>query len=823
MSESTQPTMAIDAGGAEAAVPQLTRAAKVALLSGADMWSVAAVERIGTGRLVMSDGPSGVRGDSFVTGRSASFPAGVALAATWDPDLVTEVGRALGDEARRRGVHVLLGPTVNLHRHPLGGRNFECFSEDPELTSRMACAYITGVQSVGVASCVKHLVANESEFERHTISSEVDAAVLRELYLTPFEEAVRAGAWSVMASYNRLNGTHTTEHPWLLTGLLRNEWGFDGVVISDWFATHSTAAALAAGLDIEMPGPPRYRGRALLEALEEGLVDQADLDRSARRVLRLIDRTSFERDHRPAPGSAAGMSRLIRAAGARGMVLLQNRGVLPLAPGVLRKVAVIGPLADTGQFQGGGSTQVNPPSVSGILPALGDTLGPQAEITFERGCVLPDWPAPLGPPLLRTPAGDDGVLVECRRAADPEAAPVSVDHARTLQLVWLGRVAAGLGNDELLVRAHSVLHPADDGLHELSVAGTGSVRVLLDGAVVLDQAHNPAPAGGMVFDFGRPAAPVPVELSADRAVDLVVEFTPAPGAVLVRLDIGLIPPGGAELLGRAVAAADAADAVVVVAGSPAGWETEGYDRPAMNLPGAQDELIASVTAANPRTVVVLNTGAPCSMPWAARAGAIVQMWFPGQEIGGALADVLSGAVNPSGKLPTTFPADGDRLPCSAHYPGADGRVEYAERFSVGYRRTPSQGAAEALFAFGHGLSYSTFSLGSPEVRALKDASEPGWEVAVPVTNIAGPAGREVVQLYVASAAPDRPVLELKGFAAAEVSPGETALARIIVARRRLRTWGRDGWQFPDGPVPVRIGTSSADLPLHAELPPLDPR
>jgi beta-glucosidase len=275
-----------------------------------------------------------------------------------------------------------------------------------------------------------------------------------------------------------------------------------------------------------------------------------------------------------------------------------------------------------------------------------------------------------------------------------------------------------------------------------------------------------------------------------------------------------------------VAAAAAADAVLVVAGSPAGWETEGRDRPGLALPGGQDELIAAVCAANPAAVVALNTGAPVSMPWADRAGAILQMWFPGQEIGAALADVLTGAVNPSGKLPTTFPGDLGRLPAAAYYPGAAGRVEYGERLSVGYRRAPrAPGAgreqeAAGTFAFGHGLSYSRFELGVPDVRPLAGDQEPGWEITVPVTNAEGPAGREVVQVYVTSAAPDRPALELKGFAAVDVGPGQTATARIAVARRRLRAWGPGGWEYPGGPVTVRIGTSSADLPLEAELPAL---
>lgn len=809
-------------GPAEAALPGLTTEGKVALLAGADTWRVAPGGELGTGPLVMSDGPSGVRGDSFVAGRSACFPAGVSLAATWDPELVAEVGRALGAEARSRGVHVLLGPTVNLHRHPLAGRNFECFSEDPELTSQLACAYISGVQSVGVACCIKHLVANESEFERFTISSDVAEEVLRELYLRPFEDAVRAGVWSVMASYNRLNGTYTSEHPWLLTTVLRDEWGFDGVVVSDWFATHSTADALAAGLDIEMPGPPRYRGGKLAVALSSGDAAAGDLDRAARRVLRLIDRTTPAGASATvlpdAPPDAAARSRLIRSAGARGMVLLQNRGVLPLTPGALRSVAVVGPLADNEQFQGGGSAQVNPARVSRVLPALADALGPAVKLSFERGCVLPGWKSSLGGPLLRAPDGDDGVLVEYRLAADPQAPPLSAHTARTLQLRWIGAVSDGSANEALLVRARGILTPAEDGPHQLTITSTGTVRVMLDGEAVAGHTPTASPVEGVASDRRHEATTATVELAAGRAAEFVAEFRPAPGAGLNRLEIGLSPPGHPDLQERAVAAAAAADAVVVVAGSPEGWETEGRDRADFCLPGGQNELIEAVAAANPRTVVALNIGAPCAMPWAERAAAIVAMWFPGQEIGAALADVLTGAVNPSGKLPTTFPRDLGDLPSAGYYPGADGHVGYGERFSIGYRRAPGEAHAQPLFPFGHGLSYSAFGLGPAQVRVLPSASGPGWEITVPVTNTAGPAGREVVQLYAESGTPGRPVLELKAFAGVHAEPGETVSAVLALPRWRLRRWAGQGWEYPAGPVRVRIGTSSADLPLAAELP-----
>jgi beta-glucosidase len=757
----------------------MSREEKVSLLSGQDTWTVAPVERLGIPSLVMSDGPAGVRGQSFMSGRSVSFPCPTALAATWDPELVGEVGRALGAEARREGVHVLLAPTVNLHRHPLAGRNFECFSEDPELTSEMACAYINGVQSQGVACCIKHFVGNDSEYERHTISSEIDETTLRELYLRPFEAAVTRGVWSVMASYNRLNGTHTSEHPWLLGQVLRDEWGFDGAVVSDWFGSQSTVEALVAGLDIEMPGPPRYRGDALLEAMKDGTVPEAAVDRAVERVLRLIGRTASGQTPAQVPDN---LSALVRKAAARAVVLLKNDGVLPLQPGTLKTVALIGPGADVGTFQGGGSAHVNPAAVAGILPALNDALGPGVEVRFERGCLTREWPHPLTAPLV------DGLAVQYvdRVTGQPVGEGLN---PRSLQLTWIGELVPGRSNDDVTVRVQATLQPIETGRHELIASGTGTVRLAVDGHALPDAA---------------------VELEAGVATSLTIEFETARHRGLSRLEVDVLPPDPPDLLDRAVALASRADAVVVVAGSPPGWESEGRDRDSLTLPGGQDALIERVCAANPRTAVVVNTGAPVTMPWAEQAGALLQMWLPGQEMGRALADVLTGAVNPAGRLPTTFWRQQDDVPSDPWYPGGDGRVAYGEGLFMGYRH---QGA-QPRFPFGHGLSYTTFVFGQPAVSSTDN----GFQIAVPVSHAGGPVGRQVVQVYVASGWDDRPLRELKGFDPVEVGPGETVMARVAVPGEKLRWW-RDGrWVTPPGPLRAWVGTSATDLPFTVELP-----
>lgn len=812
----------------------LTLEEKVSLLAGQDVWRLAGIERLGIPALVTSDGPAGVRGASFMSGRSHSFPCETALAATWDPDLVHDIGVALGTEARQHGVDILLAPTVNLHRHPLGGRNFECFSEDPLLTARMAEAYITGVQSRGVACCVKHFVCNDSEFQRHTISSEVDETTLRELYLQPFEAAVHSGVHAVMASYNKLNGTHTSEHPWLLGDLLRDEWGFDGVVISDWFATHTTAAALDAGLDLEMPGPTWFRGDLLIDAVRSGEVAEDVVDRSARRILTLIARTAglppagSDRPDgaveagRPEQGDAEqgdAVIGLVRRAAARSMVLLHNhRGVLPLERDALATVAVIGPGADHGVFQGGGSAQVNPTGTVGILPALADALGDGVTVRFERGCVVHDWPRPLTGPLVTTPGGEPGVEVGYWDRSSADGAPLWLETAPHLQLTFIGNVLTDRPNDQVMLRARAVLHPTEAGRYQLVVAGTGVVRLRLDGETVHEGEWDTP--GGLVFSINDLAGRVAIDLEAGVSRSLDVEFLPGPAKGLTRLEATFVPPDPPDLLARAVDAARSADAVIVVAESPHGWETEGRDRPTMTLPGGQDELIAAVAAANPATAVVVNAGAPIAMPWADDVGAVVAMWLPGQEMGNALADVLTGAVNPSGRLPTTIPVSEADAPSAPHYPGEDGSVVYGEGTSMGYRHGEGSPHPAPRFPFGHGLSYSTFELGHPEVDQHGAGADAELEVTVPVTHTGGPAGRHVVQVYISSGRPGGPAFQLQGYAAVDLEPGRTETARVTVTRRQLRFWDGDGdgWTIPTGPLTVYVGSSAGDLPFRIALP-----
>ncbi len=708
-----------------------------AFVAGADLWTTPGSDRLGIGPLIMTDGPNGARGSRWTGLASACFPCGSALGATWDPDLVREVGEALGEETRHKGAHLLLAPTVNLHRHPLGGRHFECMSEDPYLTARLAVAYVQGVQSRGVGCTIKHFVANDTEFQRMTISSDVDERTLRELYLVPFEAAVtEAGVWAVMSAYNKLNGTSCSEHRWLLTDLLKGEWGFDGIVVSDWFGTYSTVASANHGLDVEMPGRPAHWGRKLAEAVRAGEVDEATVRDKARRIVRTLERAGAVHDRTPRverTDPLPGHDRLIRRAAASAMVLLRNDGLLPLEASSIGTLAVIGPNAATAQIQGGGSAGVTPHRAVSPLDGLRAALEPRGvRVTHERGCSTHKRVPPIDASVLG-PAG-----LTCRYAT-PDGREVLTETSPTGHFVWLGAWSPAVppGFSATLT---GTLVPTERGPWTLALTVAGDARLLLDGEVVVD-AWDITERSDAFFGFGTPEQRTEIELEAGRGYELVVEYSSASSKGFAALTVGCLPPAPDDLMDRAVAAASAADAAVVVVGTNADWESEGHDRAALELPGRQVELIRRVAAANPRTAVVLNCGSPVDVSWAPEVPAVLLGWFAGQEWGHALADVLLGVTDPGGRLPTTWPQRLEDTPAFTAYPGDEGHVRYGEGVFMGYRWYDTR-RLEPAFPFGHGLSYTTFVYGDPVVAVGADGRTA--EVRVTVTNTGSRAGSEVV-------------------------------------------------------------------------------
>jgi beta-glucosidase len=670
-SRDTAPSAANDDTIAKRYLAEMTLDEKATLLTGDSVWTTAAVPRLGLPSLRMADGPHGVRRTpstgsmAFSAHAATCFPTASSTAATWDPDLLREMGEAIGREAIALEVDVVLGPGVNMKRSPLCGRNFEYFSEDPYLAGRLAVGWIDGIQSLGVGASLKHLAVSNQETRRMSVSAEVDERALREIYLPAFEQAVTAARpWTVMCSYNRINGVYASEHRQLLTDILRSEWGFDGFVVSDWAAVHDRPSALAAGTDLEMPGPRPRRVRSVIEAVHAGALDEKVVDEAALRVLRIIVRASAT----PKGGSfdAAAHHALARRIAAEGMVLLKNDGVLPLATG--GRIAVIGRAAKEPRIQGGGSSQITPTQVDSPIDELVRSAG-GATIFYSPGY--------------------------------------------------------------------------DDEQHE------------------------------------RP-----------------------------------------DLVADAVAAAADSDVAVVFVALPVAKESEAGDRTDLDLVPQHVALIRAVCAAQPRTVVVLfNGSAVVVAPWIDGAAAVLEAWLSGQAAGGAIADVLFGATEPSGRLAETFPLRLEDTPAYLNFPGDGDRVRYGEGVYIGYRWYEARDLPVA-FPFGHGLSYTTFRYDHARVSTTSFADVDGVTVFVDVTNTGGRAGSDVVQVYVrdVEASVQRPNKELRGFAKVRLEPGETRTVEVRLDPRAFAFWDvrRRAWVTEGGAFEILIGSSSAAI--HAVIP-----
>lgn len=788
-------------------VSELTLDEKVSLCHGSDFMHTTPVERLGIPRLMVTDGPHGARGSGWAGPTSAYFPCGTALGATWDPVLVREVGAAIGRQVLSKGASVLLGPTMNIHRSPLAGRNFECYSEDPYLTARLAVAYVDGVQSMGVGACAKHFVCNDSEFERLSISSEVDERTLREIYLPPFESCVReAKVWWVMGAYNGLNGSFCCENAELLNRILREEWGFPGVVVSDWWALKSTLGAARGGCDLEMPGPGMFFSESLAKAVRSGEVDEATIDAKVRRLLETMERVGLLDDPGERPQEALDRPEdraLIRRAGAEAMVLLRNEGgVLPLSH--LETLAVLGPNADVAVIGGGGSSEVSRHYAVTPLDGIRAAVGDDVEILFERGCLAYKMLPELDARLVGSDGGP-GMTIEFFEHLDPEGEPAVRSHTTRMSLRWVGD--APIEGERFSARLLGTLTPDRAGEWTLGLVAAGRSRLFLDDELVVDNWTSPEP-GDSFFGLASAEQTARVPLEAGRAYALRVEFR-ARARFAAGLHVGCLPPG-ADDMDAAVEAAGRAGAAVVVVGTNADWETEGRDRERMDLPGPQDELVRRVAAANPNTVVVVNAAAPVTMDWVDEVPAIVQCWFPGQECGNAIADVLFGKVNPGGKLPTTLPVRYEDNPAYGNYPGEGGKVHYREGIFVGYRHYDAHDV-EPRFPFGHGLSYTTFRYGDVTV----EPSGAGAAVTIDVTNTGDRGGCEVVQLYVrdVECSVERAPKELKAFQKVRLEPGETKTVRLMLDRRAFSFWDatRHEWEAEPGDFELLIGSSSRDI------------
>ena len=689
---------------------RMTDEEKATMLSGSGWMESAAIPRLGIPAIKMADGPMGVRawsGPSAVTNaansqlkvESTAFPAGIAMAATWDPELVRREGQAIGQEVKALGRDMILGPTVNINRIPLWGRNFEGYGEDPWLASRLGVAYIRGVQSEGVIPSVKHFAANNEEFERHRLDESIDERTLHEIYLPAFKAAIKeADVWTVMSAYQKVNGLHCAESAPLLTGILKNEFGFRGFVVSDWGSTYSTAATVNAGMDLEMPGGPPMQewlknprtqesgnGAGWLTAdkvladLKAGTIAEATLNDNVSRILRVLFLSGiFDHPHVATGDVDNAAQKAIALQGAtESIVLLKNEGlVLPLDPDKVHSIAVIGPNAANARTGGGGSSLVRSKAPVAPLAGILERANTGMQVTYAQGVAM---------------EGED---------------------------------------------------PAKD-----------------------------------------------------------------------------TPEARAALLKEAVAVASRSDVAILVVGRYNHNETEGSDVKTMDLPAGQDELIEAVEKANPRTVVVLNTGDPVTMTrWVDKTAALLDMWYGGEEAGHALAAVLFGDTSPSGKLPVTFPRRIQDSPAFSHYPGTNLHTDYAEGIYVGYRYYDTR-HVEPQFPFGFGLSYTSFEYSDLKVSPSKASAAKPIEVTLQVRNTGDRPGAEVVELYIhdGHSPIDRPDHELKAFRRIDLKPGESGTVRLWLDRSSFSYWNSatHTWTATPGEFEIQIGASSRNIRLRA--------
>ncbi|GJC87606.1 beta-glucosidase B [Colletotrichum liriopes] len=807
----------------EAILRSLTLEEKVRLLAGRNFVETGDVPEKGVPAIKTTDGPNGTRGAAIDgSTKAACFPAACSIAATFDRALARKVGYALAQESKAKGARCLLAPTVCIHRHPLGGRNFESYSEDPFLAGKLASEMIQGCQSLGVSATIKHFVANEQETARTTVDEAISERALREIYLKPFEIAIKeAKPWAIMSAYNLVNGKHCDSNEWLLKEVLRGEWGWEGLVMSDWGGTNSVAEGIEAGMDIEMPGPPRIRKpAAVLDAVRKGEVTEDVIDERVRAILEWTEKLNGFRD--PAITVEKAIDRpehraLIRDAGARGIVLLKNdNNILPLTKDKVegKTIALIG-YAKDGLAHGGGSASVNAHYRLSPWDALHSALGDRVTFTYAKGAHKERL---LPPSASRETSARFRVFYEFGKE---DAEPVSVLNS------YPNSAYSPLGSQESMWKTLDIVGdftPFETGTHYIACSGIGPTQVWVDDEIVFEQEGNCAdPMGALFLAANEPE--IKHAFAAGKTYRLRIHSKPPTkigleileGRTGVRMGFALESDHDADLQGEAARVAAEADLAIVFTGHDPQWETEGRDQESFHLPCGQDGLVGVVAKANKNTIVVNSTGVAVAMPWLDDVSALAQSWFPGQECGNAIADVLTGAVNPEGRLPVSFPARVEDAPAHGNFPGerdADGqlKVEYAEGVFVGYRHYDRVGTDVLNFPFGYGLSYTTFSHANFRVAKKGDAADE-LEVSVDVSNTGAVAGGAAVQIYAGKTerSADTPAKVLVAFDKVRLQPGERQTVALGVSAKDFASFDETErqWVVEAGEYSFSLGESAA--------------
>lgn len=792
---------------------KLTVEQKIGLIGGTDGFYLRGVPEIGLPPLRMSDGPYGVRG----VGPATAYAAGIGLAASWDPQLAGRFGEAIGRDARARGVAFWLAPGVNIYRAPMNGRNMEYYGEDPYLASQIVVPVIRGVQGQGVVATVKHFAANNSEYDRRNLDTLVDERTLREIYLPAFEAAVKQGhVAAVMGSYNLVNGDYLTENRRISHDILKGEWGFDGIFMSDWEATYDGVKAANAGLDLEMPEGKAMNPELARAALADGRVSMATLDDKARRILRMAARFGFlDRDQKDpsVPLFGEGNRAVALDTARESIVLLKNeRSVLPLEPKALKSIAVIGPRAWPATPTAGGSSKVDPLEAVSFVTGIGRYLGEDVRVLFSAG--LPTEKEVFKQTAFTTADGQPGLQMQVFDNPDFAGTP---EHTETVPRLdsWKPELWTPSAKQRRSIRWTGRYVPAASGEHMFLAAAASfdTYTLTVDGEKLIEQPYREGQAPLYVTRM----------LQAGKPVTLTLDYRP--DVDYPRIGLGVTPMAGL-IAPEALKMAQTADAAVVAVGFDAISESEAYDR-TFALPWGQEALIKAVAAANVKTVVTVTSGgAYATEAWLPQVPALLQNWYPGQEGGQALAEVLFGARSPSGKLPISFERRWEDNPTLDWYyapPHKDGekpKVRYGEGVFVGYRGYASQPKKpQPLFAFGHGLSYTNFEFGKLEVG--KPTADGSVTLAFDVTNTGHRAGAEVAQIYIGQRSPkiQRPAKELRAFRKLQLAPGETQRVTLTLDRRAFAYYDvkKNGWQVDAGRYTVYLGNASDRTPLTAEI------
>lgn len=776
------------------------------LTVGRDGAKIAVNSALGVRPVTVMDGPLGLIRDGEGNVGALVLPSGTCLGATFDAEVVRAVGRVLGDQARAASVDVVMGPNLNLPRQTRSGRSFEMFSEDPFLTGVLGSAWMVGLQEQGVTSCVKHVVCNDTETARQTMNVKVSDRDLREIYLLPFEYAVRNGARVMMTAYNRIRGKWGVEQD-EVTAIVRDEWGYDGVLMSDFFAKGSTAGASAARVDLEMPGPESYLGAKLADAIDRGEIAQSSADRSAERI---VDLALHVQEVTSVPAETVDAATVLRSAAAEGMVLLRNEhGMLPLRAGQRRTIAVIGPNAYRPCFQGGTFGRVDVPAGTPTpLESLTAALAPSRVVSAEGA--TPEGMLPLDTLHPRTPTGEDGVLFEYFH---DDADVLAAETAPRASAVWWTRMpGTGSTFQSSRSRTTAILTGGDaDRDILLHVGGTGAARLLVDGHVVAEWARpDTADIMGVVARADNVAAPV--VLRAHSTMTVVAEYAFEASRVQ-SAELGWSIPDDGATLAAAVEVARQADAVVLVVGDEVSSSRESADRTTTALPPAQVKLIESIAELGAPVVVVVNASRAVDLSWIDRVDAVLMTWFGGAQMSVALADVLTGERDPGGRLPLTLALSDDDYPGFGVRLDETQTLDYDKIEPAGYPGFVAAGR-RPRFAFGSGMSYTRFAWGQPVVDELTPS---GGSVRVPVTNVGDRAGKDVVQVYLRTDGAE--VGKLVGFAAVRLEPGASTEVVVTIDDIALRRWdaATGSWASIAGRLSLDVARAADDVQFSLDV------